>query len=384
MRKQILNLIVLLCLGISTQSIGQATAGFSDLTEAIPKRKIFLNGNNFFIVDYQKGVLCYDVSDPKNVKFKSSLRLEGVVDIAVRGSYLFANQYDELIVLQIDFNKGDLIRELKRIKDVFPNYRETPGTQVASLKMYNSLNTYKENVTLGGTNPSIGGSMSCISLKGSVLYAITDQKLMTFNARISEPDYLLQKTSTKNLPVERGILETIWVDKKRLFIGSKVGVFIFDLQNRLDPNFVHTYTHDRACDPVVVWENYAYITMRDGYAYDDVWDCEDSPNQLFVANITNPEYPVRTSIIEMENPHGLSVSDQLLIVCDGRAGLKVFSLNKPDRPKEIAKYQEPNFSTYDVIFDSRTKVAFVSTKQGWSIFNLNQPNKPIKLGSHEL
>ena len=49
----------------------------------------------------------------------------------------------------------------------------------------------------------------------------------------------------------------------------------------------------------------------------------------------------------MENPYGLGIKDQMLFVCDGTEGLKVF--NKTDALNIQLTNQFKNINTFDVI-----------------------------------
>lgn len=51
----------------------------------------------------------------------------------------------------------------------------------------------------------------------------------------------------------------------------------------------------------------------------------------------------------MYNPHGLGIDGDLLFICDGTAGLKIYDKSDPLEiiNRKIAHY--PDFNTYDVI-----------------------------------
>ena len=76
--------------------------------------------------------------------------------------------------------------------------------------------------------------------------------------------------------------------------------------------------HVESCDPVIVSGEYAYITLRNGSK------CQGFINELDIVDISNLNAPVLVKKFDMTNPHGLSKDGDLLFICDGKDGLKVF------------------------------------------------------------
>ena len=102
--------------------------------------------------------------------------------------------------------------------------------------------------------------------------------------------------------------------------------------------------HITSCDPVVVQNNLAYVTLRgDGF-------CGNNVNRLDVIEMKN-SYTKMNLIASylMVSLHGLGIDGDVLFVCDGDAGLKVFDASNPltidDHP--IAKF--PDINAKDVI-----------------------------------
>ena len=84
------------------------------------------------------------------------------------------------------------------------------------------------------------------------------------------------------------------------------------------PYFVSGFSHATACDPVVVFANTAYITVRGGST------CGAIEDQVNVIDITNIENPTLISTYLLSDPRGLGIKDNVLYVCaDGN--LNVFN-----------------------------------------------------------
>lgn len=120
--------------------------------------------------------------------------------------------------------------------------------------------------------------MARFTIFDKYLYAATQSDLLVFDISTAEkPD------SVNKINLGWGI-ETIFPYKDKLFIGSNTGMYIFDNSNPAKPVRQSIFQHARACDPVVVEGDKAYVTLRQGW-------CGQSPNQLDIVNIsslTNP------------------------------------------------------------------------------------------------
>ena len=64
-------------------------------------------------------------------------------------------------------------------------------------------------------------------------------------------------------------------------------------------------------------------------------------------DVGDKKNPQLLKSFEMENPYGLGVKDDLLFVCDGSAGLKIFDTQ--DTPNLKLTDHFPDINTYDVI-----------------------------------
>jgi hypothetical protein len=110
-------------------------------------------------------------------------------------------------------------------------------------------------------------------------------------------------------------VETIFPQAPYLFIGSQMGMYIYNTANGA-PQLVGTYQHAVSCDPVVVGGRYAYVTLRnDG-------GCARGLNQLDVVDLVDLTRPVRARTYPMTKPYGLGIDNSQLFVCD--QGIKVY------------------------------------------------------------
>jgi len=205
-----------------------------------------------------------------------------------------------------------------------------------------ACSTDKSADILPNSQSGIGGSMARFAIVGNALYCVLPDKLQVYD--ISAPDNPIAK---EYVMLNFG-LETIFPYKDNLFIGASDGMYIFDNRQPNSPSLLSRYTHVQSCDPVVVQEKYAYVTLRGGV------NCRQftSLSSLDVVDVSDLKNPRLVHTQPMESPYGLGVDGAQLFVCEGNNGLKVFDISKPEQP--ILKETLKDVKSFDVIPLSKT------------------------------
>ena len=303
--------------------------------------KIFYSNGFLFINEPNKGVHVIDnrnPSQPQNITF---INIPGAFDMAVKGHVLFSDSYIDLVA--IDISDIHNVKEIGRVKDLFNSYNSygfyatsergvvTDWKEVEQVTLYESdcdasaewqlyesgivmdNMRFEANLAVSPGTSGIAGSMARFALGKDHLYAIDASDLYPVNIN----DATDMQRGEKVL-VDWGI-ETIFPRDNNLFIGAQNGMFIMDISEPLQPALVANYQHISSCDPVVVDGNYAYVTLRSGT------ECQGFTNQLEVIDISNLSDPQLQHVYEMYNPHGLGKDGDVLFICDGTEGLKVYN-----------------------------------------------------------
>ncbi|MEZ4905246.1 MAG: hypothetical protein R2822_27580 [Spirosomataceae bacterium] len=180
---------------------------------------------------------------------------------------------------------------------------------------------------------------------------------------ISTPTSPMAKNA---IPLNVG-LETIFSYKNNLFIGANDGMYIFDNQQPQSPFLLSRYTHVQSCDPVVVQDNYAYVTLRGGV------NCRRfaSLSSLDVVDVTDLKNPRLVHTQAMQSPYGLGVDGTQLFVCEGDNGLKIFDITTPTQPKWQKTLSD--VKSYDVI--PLNKTLLVTGDGGFSQYSYDKEGK---------
>ena len=336
--------------------------------------KLYFKDNYIFINENQEGVHVIDNSDPSDPINVTFINIPGNVDISIKDNILYADSYVDLVA--IDISNLEDITEVDRMEDVFPyvipyydvayqieNVDEQKGIvvdwkvkEVEKTVDYNqprypvyprydymgsleSMSPVKMNSSGSGSTSSfgIGGSMARFTIAENTLYALHQNSLKIFD--ITSPTNML---NNGDKAIGWG-METIFPYNDHLFIGTQTGMLIYNISTPTNPIHVSTFNHSRSCDPVVVDEEYAYVTLRDGN------NCGETVNQLDVVNIKNYSNPFLVKSYPMTNPHGLGIDDKILFICDGDAGLKIYNATDPKKIKENHLITFSDLNTYDVI-----------------------------------
>lgn len=342
----------------------------SETAQALKKPgKIYIKGNYIFVNEIDKGIHIIDNTNPSSPQNIAFIKIPGNVDIAAQGNTLYADSYIDLLALDISNPTNVVVT--KRVENALPDRVFTNGyyadltkgvvtewvEKMVTEKVSSDCNTgdgywgrgpwiegdmFTANSAGGVTAPKssvnapgIGGSLARFTIANNVLYVVDQTSLRMFSIA-SELSSLGTTSIGRNI-------ETIFPYNNHLFIGSTNGMFIYNISNPTSPVYVSTYIHGTACDPVVVDDNYAYITLRSGTP------CNTTFNQLEVVNIQNLFSPTLSHTVQMTNPHGLGKDGDVLFVCDGSDGLKVMDAANPTAIPNIPLATFSNIQATDVI-----------------------------------
>ncbi len=358
------------------KTLTQVRAGMKSTSpQALQKTgKLNVFGAYIFLNEVGKGIHVINNANPEAPKNIGFINIPNNVDLAVKGSYLYADSYSDVIVFDIsnptNVTPVKFMDNVMKEKNVYWNSGTTNPDNINVVIGYQEkdtavdCDTYKlwsQCATCSGSLNSsggfyaaapqqtgVGGSMASFTIMGDYLYTVSSQSLYSIN--ISNPQ-APQQTAVKNLGWG---IETIYPFQNKLFIGSRNGMFIYDLANPSNPTAQGQFTHATRCDPVIADGQYAYVTLRGATT------CNGITSELNVIDVSNLSAPVLKKTYSLKNPYGLSKDGNTLFVCDGKEGLKVYNASSPlnlQLSKEIS-----GLETYDVI--AMKNKAIVVAKDG--------------------
>jgi len=360
--------------------------------------KIYLYKNYLLLNEPGKGIHIINNTNKENPEMISFINIPGNYEMAVRGDRLFADSYVDLVVL--DISDPENVTLTKRITDIFLNLaqqNEYYDPENGIIVSYESKEIIEVNESeFNGSFPSyyyydtgiafrggfasmdmamssfapesapsvqtgVGGSVARFTIMKDHLYSIDNSNMQVFDiADLDNP------VPGANLNIGWGI-ETIFPYKDNLFIGSQSGMIIYDNSDPSFPTHLSTFAHIISCDPVVVENDIAYVTLRGGSGCRN-----DFTNQLDVIDISDLSNPKLLISYPMTNPHGLGIDNGTLFICEGSAGLKVYDASDSYKISNnlLAYYGE--LDAYDVI-PYQNNLIMVGNK-GLYQFDYSDPN----------
>jgi hypothetical protein len=331
--------------------------------------KIYVKDSYIYINELYQGIHVIDNSDPSSPQKIAFIPIPGNVDMAIKGTTLYADSYVDLVAIDIADPLNAV--EVARIEDALPYMTpspwievdfvagspvETPDESLGVVVGWEQTLMEREVVrgdfvtdvalespgwsaaptVANGTGASgTGGSMARFTIVDPYLYVLHDSYIQL--VRIDDP---VNPSLWSKVDVGWGI-ETIFPYGNYLFIGSTTGMFIYDNTDPESPTKLSAFAHVTSCDPVVAQGDYAYVTLRAGSF------CGGGVNRLDILDITDLTNPLLVESHAMQGPFGLGIDGGTLFVCDGVAGLKVYDVTDPMNIDLMAF--ETNNETYDVI-----------------------------------
>ncbi|MFA7494000.1 MAG: hypothetical protein WCZ43_10870 [Proteiniphilum sp.] len=326
--------------------------------------KIVFYDGYLYISQPEKGIHVIDNRNPSNPSNIAFIELIGNADMHVRNGVLYADSYIDLVWFDISdpskpVYKGrkeevfpeafpptengysiDYAKSMDRSNGIVVGWKTVERKElVQTSKSYwwswNGVSEkmmYSSDASFSGSGGGVGvaGSMSRFAIYKDNLYTVMNNHLGIFDLSDETPEKVGQDTYV-------GFdVETIFSYKNCMFMGTPTGMIIYSLEDPLKPERQSMITHVFGCDPVVVENDIAYVTIRSGTF------CGQTANELIVVDVSNPKQPKHIVTYNMENPKGLGIDNGTLFVCDD--GLRVFNAEDPStimhKDNKLAHFRE--------------------------------------------
>ena len=363
----------------TTEEVRQNIKSSSPVSIKNPGKLFYRNGY-IFLNEINRGVHIIDISSPAQPRVVAFVSIPGAVDLAVRSNILYSDMYTDLVSLDISDPLHTKVTSI--IEGVFPERSylgfngDTNNVIVDWIRVDTTVRTTEEISRVGmkaedflamsassssKTSNGVGGSMARFALSSDRLYTVDYMNIKVFNTAVAEKPSFVKSVATTSWNIE-----TIYPFSNYLFLGSMTGMYIFDISSKDDPVQKGLFEHARVCDPVISDGNYAYVTLRDGS------QCQGFINQLDVLDISNVSAPALMKSYPMTNPRGLSKDGDLLLICDGKDGLRICDAKSAVGVNTISLLKIPD--SFDVI--TLGGLAVVSALDGLYFVDYSNPKEP--------
>lgn len=331
--------------------------------EITQKGKICFYEGYLYISEPGKGIHIIDNRNPASPASVGFIELIGNADVAIRNNILYADSYIDLVGFDISNPALPVLKS--RLENVFPqsyppieegyidselcNLAATNGNIVVgwtqeeethTLEYYKNEQVYNDAMTnssggSSGGSTGVNGSMSRFGLYKDYLYVVLNDYMSIFNLAGDKPE-----KAVENMYIG-GSVETIFSYKDCMFMGTPTGMIIYSVANPLKPEYQSMMWHVYGCDPVVVENDIAYVTVHSGN------NCGQNFNELIILNVKDVKNPQPIVSYTMTKPKGLGIDNGTLFLCDD--GLKIYNAEDPQTlmANRLAHYS--GMEGYDVI-----------------------------------
>lgn len=349
------------------------TVSIAELRESIevqsPKSivqsgKIYAYQQYIFVNDVDKGVHVIDNRNPSQPTMINFLNIPLNRDVSVKGNYLYADSGRDLVVF--DISQITNIQFVGHVANVLENYQTVDYPE--EITLYNWLDydpneeiiigwdivverreivddtnivDFADAVNESGGGTGSGGSLARFKIVDNYLYAVDVQKINVFDIQNLEAPV---KVNQEYVTWES---ETIFYQDDKLFIGTRTGMYIYDITQSSTPTYISSFDHMRFCDPVVVDGNYAYVTLRAGASCSDDGTVQMLDSRLEIIDISDIYNPQLVETYIMDEPYGLGIKGEQLFICDGTSGLKVYNKSNISSLELLQNFNAND--AYDVI-----------------------------------
>lgn len=370
-KKALFFLLLLVLLSSNIRGvIKKAIANDSPILQVVIE-KIYLKDSLLIKSNSTAGITFYNIANPRNPTRLSTVSLVGNHDVAIQSEFLYADSYQNLIVYRINANAS--LVGVDTVKNVF---NQSASRSVVPLPLViggdgddyfacDGCNDDTETAVQQNTQSGQGGSLARFAVVDNYLYCIDFSTLKVFD--ITNP----ATPQFKNSIEVSWEIETLFGYKEALFIGGARGMYLYSIADRNNPTYLSAFIHARACDPVVVEDSLAYITLRGGTT------CGQVANELHIVDVKQLTSPVLLKSYPLTNPYGLTVKDKIVYLCDGVSGLKI--LDASNLSQIQVKSALSSFQPYDAIL--RNSTLFITAQNQLLIYDVTNPTTPMLLSA---
>ena len=275
--------------------------------EITQQGKICFYEGYLYMSEPGKGIHVIDNRNPSSPALVGFIELMGNADLAIRNNLLYADSYVDLVWFDITNPALPMLKS--RLENVFPQsfppiedgiidsevfseagkakgivigWTQEEVTETYEYYKdeiyYNDMATNSGNSS-GGSSTGVNGSMSRFGLYKDYLYVVLNNQMDIFDLSGEEP-----VVATETIPVGWNV-ETIFSYKEYMFMGTPTGMLIYSVKDPVKPEYQSAMVHVYGCDPVVVEDDIAYVTVHSGN------NCGQNFNELIILDVSDVKSP---------------------------------------------------------------------------------------------
>lgn len=365
-----------------------------------------IHQNYLLIVDHNKRLNIWDISDPKWPEWRTSIAAPGIGSSGSAGKYLWLNSFPA------GFDLYDLSDGTKPIK----LSRFEPRSSITGAVVKDDLLFLTEYdgvlMVYDISDVRLPDKVGQLRLPGVVdrylrnrnhLFLSSGEHVLVYDiANILSPN-LMYEFENDMIGDNAKLLE---VQGDRLFIEGgyeKKGLFIFDVSNPLNPHLIQHITAFLQVEDVAVHQNYLIEAHDRGIAIFDISDLAKpkyvasypvsgivevdfweeklvilTSNALQIWDLKDPaEVRITGRVDNIQKGVDMMVSGDLVYVAEEGNGVSIYAVSQPDLPRLVSYISLPEGANCVEVFG---KSLAVGMNNGLRIFDVSNPFAPVETG----
>ena len=321
---------------------------------------MYLADNTLYVSDPSTGIHVFDALPGTAPVHRAIVPFAGNTGTAARDDVVYANSWGGIFALRITATGAvDTLAGPFAARE--PNLVWSEGPYDEGGWGCGGCATFSPQASPPASQGG-GSSYAVFAIIDTFLYYVDIDQGSVIALSISRPELPRFLGET---PVGGG-LETLFPNGRYLFVGSQTGMHILDrYPDPVHPRYRAIFRHGRACDPVVVEDSLAYVTLRSGSA------CGETMDALLAVSIADPSLPRLLCSASPPTPYGVAVHGPYVYVGNGSQGLSLYESAPPDSISLLMRWP---WDARDFIWSG--SMLYVLEPANVSAYDVSDPRHP--------
>ncbi len=322
-------------------------------------QSMYLHDSTLYVCDLYDGIHVYTARPGDALTYRTTIPLSGNAGVAVRNDIIYANSWESILAIRVyPDNSYDTAAVIHQGLSYMPTYNDVEYSRGWG------CGTIEYDAQPVSGSPSQGSSYAVFGVIDTFLYYVDGYSIITMS--IAQPQNPVVLSTT---PVSWD-LETLFPTERFLFVGAATGMYVMDrISNPTSPRYIGMFSHAQACDPVVVNDTVAFVTLRGGNT------CGATHDAFLSVSVADATAPYLLDEVNPRTPYGLAVRDTLVYVAKGYNGFALYSAASPSSLQIVATW--PSDIAKDFIW--YRDMLYVMTFGTVNAYDVRDPWSPVLL-----
>ncbi|MHA1396832.1 MAG: hypothetical protein ACTSSF_03915 [Candidatus Heimdallarchaeaceae archaeon] len=341
----------------------------STIVDGSSSRDLCIVGNVLFVAGSTKGLLLYNITNPSSPSFLGSYdTLNSAEGVFVQGDFAYVADglYGDLIIVDIsDLHHPSYVSRVPLGTNPVDVFVQGDFAYVADTHGY----VYIININ-DKNNPYLAVSYednqytTGVTGEGSFLYVAAHYGGVII-LDITQPTKPVVQTSFKT----KTDATEVFLKDGLLYVtaGGPDGLSILKISDMVEPKIIGTFHSNWVSKEVYIDGNIAYVA--------------DSKAGVLIVNITDPTLPSNiTTYHTVDRASGVFVSGDYLYIADSTGGLQIVNIADPVHPTNVTAFYPHSSYTINVYVEGN--IAYLANGAAGILFvNVTNPSNPTLIGS---